>query len=165
MWYIKSDKNGSYTKKTLYNLPSPPPPRPPDTKQNTNNYSYIPFPPRPSTNPSQTLPHLNHQSNLHTVFPLPPLHSFRAANSASGGACPGSHSQHSPPRSRCTCVVSSHKGWRAQVRRTVRMWVQVVCLRVTVVHIFLLFLGMGERERRRKGEGEEGGSNNPGRFV
>lgn len=64
----------------------------------------------------------------------------------------------------------------------VKVWVQVVCLRVTVVHIFssfflsffsrFWFLGRGEQGSNNPRCGEVGerrwrgtGSNNPGRFV
>lgn len=60
------------------------------------------------------------------------------ANSASGGPCPGSQSQHSPPRSRCRSVVNVHTGSRGQARLTQKMWRHVLCLRVTFVHIFIL---------------------------
>lgn len=69
-----------------------------------------------------------------------PQLTLRDANSASGGPWPGSQSQHSPPRSRCTSVARSHEGWRGQVRRTQKMCLHVRCLRVTFVHIFSFFL-------------------------
>lgn len=98
-----------------------------------------------SRDPSkQILLRLQTQSPLvfHTDTAPPPnglvrtrLHDTSLGNSASGGPCPGSHSQHSPPLSRVTYVWKSQVGCRWQLRLIQKSCLQELCLSVTLVHI------------------------------